>query len=96
MADSAVPSRVLSDRTAFDRDLSSETANFMGYDSPHVSSHPTKSSPAAPQTTTSRQHLFAAGNTQKRPATRGRVERLVVCWPPLTSSAEDPPVVPKP
>ena len=56
----------------------------------------TKSSPAAPQTTTSRQHLFAAGNTQKRPTTRGRVERLVVCWPPLTSSAEDPPVVPKP
>jgi len=43
MADSAVPSRALSDRTAFDRDLSSETANFMGYDSPRVSSHPTVS-----------------------------------------------------
>jgi len=38
MADSAVPSRALSDRTAIDRDLSSETENFMGYDSPRVSS----------------------------------------------------------
>jgi hypothetical protein len=43
MADSAVSARALSDRTAFDRDLSSETANFMGYDSPRVSSHPTVS-----------------------------------------------------
>jgi hypothetical protein len=41
MADSAVPSRALSDRTAFDRHLRSGTANFMGYDSPGVSSHPT-------------------------------------------------------
>lgn len=39
MAVSAVYSRALSDRTAFDRDLSSETANFMGYDSPRVFSH---------------------------------------------------------
>ncbi|MBU1209439.1 MAG: hypothetical protein KKH04_21390 [Proteobacteria bacterium] len=41
MDDSAVPSRALSDLTALARDLSSETANFMGYDSPLVSSHPT-------------------------------------------------------
>jgi hypothetical protein len=41
MADSAVSSRALRDRTAFDRDLSSETANFMGYDPPRVSSHAT-------------------------------------------------------
>jgi hypothetical protein len=46
MADSPVPSRALSDRTALDRDLSSETANFMGYDSPRVSSHLTVKSPA--------------------------------------------------
>jgi len=38
---SAVPSRALSDLTALARDLRSETANFMGYDSPLVSSHPT-------------------------------------------------------
>jgi len=41
MADSAVHSRVLRDRTALDRYLSSGTANFTDYISPRISSDPT-------------------------------------------------------
>jgi len=44
-ADSAVRSRAVSSRAALDRLLRCVTANFMGYDTLRVSSHPTTVNP---------------------------------------------------